>query len=438
MGCSNSQQMSESNKNKSLAKRTPMNKPESFYCFTDEEAEIIQSLLTENKYEPDDYISYMAYINLDEPDTTFKEIITIQTGKKDGQEYSGKFNFVSNIVKGKGLKTNVKINNIPIETIKQKENKSEYDCLEVEIDYNLKKNDNSIMTIELNTNSPIKMIYTDAEVVFICFDFRSPSSTSYFKLNAKCSSWYKYSNISRKPTNKLEEISPLEILLAGKEYEDNNTITFRNKLDKYDLKQDVINMFNTGGMELYSLNYALNSVGLNYGDTNIFGIKDIFNVSMFGECNAKSFIYIIHPIKPNSVLSTNFFLELEQNSLKLIDSKVNNTQGECTASKYGFINIPYSLRCEQFCIIELDYSFELRKIDDEKSQYAYNLCVNHKNLLDKGFYKCEINLRSSEYQIQSNGLFFDDYDEDREITVLRYSGFKFGIPLIMLNLKEPK
>ena len=85
MGCSNSQQMSESNKNKSLAKRTPMNKPESFYCFTDEEAEIIQSLLTENKYEPDDYISYMAYINLDEPDTTFKEIITIQTGKKDGQ-----------------------------------------------------------------------------------------------------------------------------------------------------------------------------------------------------------------------------------------------------------------------------------------------------------------------------------------------------------------
>ena len=57
MGCSNSHQMSESNKDKSLVKRNPMNKPKSYYCFTDEEVEIIQSLLTEKKYELNDYIS---------------------------------------------------------------------------------------------------------------------------------------------------------------------------------------------------------------------------------------------------------------------------------------------------------------------------------------------------------------------------------------------
>ena len=436
MGCSNSHQMSESNKDKSLVKRNPMNKPESFYCFTDEEVEIIQSLLSEKKYEPDDYISYITYINIDDTNTTYKEYATIQTGKKDGQAHSGKFNFQSNIVKGNELTTNVKINNIPIETIKQKENKYESECLEVEIDYNLNENDSSIMTIELNTNSETKMIDTDNYIHFLCFDFRSPAS-SYFKLNAKCSSMFKYSNISRKPKNKLEEISPTEILLAGKEYEDNNTITFRQLFRDYDLNGDVENIYNCDTMELYSLNYALNSVGLNYGNTNIFGIKDIFDiVSISGECKAKSYIYLIYPTEPNTVLSTFFFLDLEQNSLKLIDSKVNNAQQKCDVSSDGEIIIPYNLTDQQFCTVELDYSFNLRKIDDRNSPYDYNLCVKHKNLLDKGFYSCEINLRFSEYQILSNGLYCDDFDKDRETTRLKYKGFKIENPLIMLNLKK--
>ena len=435
MGCSNSHQMSESNKDKSLVKRNPMNKPESFYCFTDEEVEIIQSLLAEHEYEPEHIISYMAYINIDDRNITYKECVTIQTGKKDGQAYSGKFNFESKIVKGNELTTNVKINNIPIETIKQKENKYESDCLEVEIDYNLNENDSSIMTIELNTNSETKMIHTSTDVNFLCFNFRSPAS-SYFKLNAKCSSMFKYSNIYTKPKNKLEEISPTEILLAGKEYEDNNTITFRNQFENYDLKKHDENIYNCDTMELYSLNYALNSVGLKYGDTNIFGIKDIFDVSISGECKAKSYIYLIYPTQPNTVLSTFFFLDLEQNSLKLIDSKVNNAQQKCDVSSDGEIIIYYNLRDQQFCTVELDYSFNLRKIDDKNSPYDYNLCVKHKNLLDKGFYSCEINLRFSEYQILSNGLYCDDFDKDRETTKLKYKGFKIENRLIMLNLKK--
>ena len=432
MGCSNSHQMSESNKDKSLVKRNPMNKPESFYCFTDEEVEIIQSLLSEKKYEPDDYISYMTYINIDDTNTTYKECVTIQTGKKDGQAHSGKFNFQSKMVKGNELTTNVKINNIPIETIKQKENKYESECLEVEIDYNLNENDSSIMTIELNTNSETKMIDTDNYIHFLCFDFRSPAS-SYFKLNTKCSSIIKYSNIYKKPKNKLEEISPMEILLAGKEYEDNNTITFRKQFRDYDLNGDVENIYNCDTMELYSLNYALNSVGLNYGNTNIFGIKDIFDVNISGECKAKSYIYLIYPTKPNTVLSSFFFLDLEQNSLKLINSKVNNAQQKCDVSSDGEIIIPYNLRDQQFCTVELDYSFKLREIVDKNEQY-YNLCVKHKNLLDKGFYSCEINLRFCEYQILSNGLYCDDFDKDRETTKLKYKGFKIENPLIMLNL----
>ena len=435
MGCSNSHQMSESNKDKSLVKRNPMNKPESFYCFTDEEVEIIQSLLAEHEYEPEHIISYMTYINIDDKNITYKECVTIQTGKKDGQAYSGKFNFESKIVKGNELTTNVKINNIPIETIKQKENKYESDCLEVEIDYNLNENDSSIMTIELNTNSETKMIDTDNYIHFLCFDFRSPAS-SYFKLNAKCSSMFKYSNISGKTKNKLEEISPMEILIAGKEYEDNNTITFRKQFADYDLNGDVENIYNCDTMELYSLNYALNSVGLNYGNTNIFGIKDIFDVSISGECKAKSYIYLIYPTKPNTVLSSFFFLDLEQNSLKLINSKVNNAQQKCDVSSDGEIIIPYNLRDQQFCTVELDYSFNLRKIDDKNSPYDYNLCVKHKNLLDKGFYSCEINLRFCEYQILSNGLYCDDFDKDRETTKLKYKGFKIENRLIMLNLKK--
>ena len=82
MGCSNSHQMSESNKDKSLVKRNPMNKPESFYCFTDEEVEIIQSLLAEHEYEPEQIISYMTYINIDDKNITYKECVTIQTEKK--------------------------------------------------------------------------------------------------------------------------------------------------------------------------------------------------------------------------------------------------------------------------------------------------------------------------------------------------------------------
>jgi len=167
MGCSNSHQMSESNKDKSLVKRNPMNKPESFYCFTDEEVEIIQSLLSEKKYEPDDYISYMTYINIDDTNTTYKECVTIQTGKKDGQAHSGKFNFQSKMVKGNELTTNVKINNIPIETIKRNENIAEDEDSEIEIDYNLNENDSSIMTIELNTNSETKMIDTDNYIHFL-------------------------------------------------------------------------------------------------------------------------------------------------------------------------------------------------------------------------------------------------------------------------------
>ena len=117
MGSSSSNQISESNKDKSSVKRNPMNKPKSYYCFTDEEVEIIQSLLTEKKYELNDYISYMAYVDIDEKNITCKEYATVLTPKKDGQAYSGRITIYSQILKGKVLTTNVKINNIPIETI---------------------------------------------------------------------------------------------------------------------------------------------------------------------------------------------------------------------------------------------------------------------------------------------------------------------------------
>ena len=338
-------------------------------------------------------------------------------------------------MKGKELTTNVKINNIPIETIKQKENKFEYDCLEIEIDYNLNENDNSIMTIELNTNSVTKMIHTSTDVNFLCFNFKSPSGSSYFKLNAKCSQWFKYSNIYKKPKNKLEEISPIEILLAGKEYEYDNRITFRKQFEYYHLEQSFENYYNRDETELCNLDYAINSVGLSYGVENIFGIKDIFDISEDGECNAKSFIYFIHPIKSFVDISPEFYLKLEQYSLKLIDSKINNTQEKCYVEN-GEIIIPYNLICQQFCTVELDYSFSLREIDDEKSQYQYNLCVNHKNLLDKGFYSCEINLDSLDCQILSDGLYIDNFDKFSKTTKLIFKGFKFRNPLIMLNLKE--
>ena len=106
---------------------------------------------------------------------------------------------------------------------------------------------------------------------------------------------------------------------------------------------------------------------------------------------------------------------------------------------FDLINIYFHLKNEQFCVVELDYTFELKKISDINPKFDYNLCINHKNLLIGGFYSCEINMEYQDmFEIKSNGLFIDKVDKNDNSMKLRYKGFKTGNPLVMLNLPYGK
>ena len=114
--------------------------------------------MNKNEYNPDDVISYMATIEIDIDNINYTEFLTIQTAKKEGENYSRTYKYKSNLVKGKDLKPYIFINKNLIESQKVEENGNEDEILEVEMNYNLKENNNSIITFEIITNSSAKII----------------------------------------------------------------------------------------------------------------------------------------------------------------------------------------------------------------------------------------------------------------------------------------
>lgn len=287
------------------------------------------------------------------------------------------------------------------------------------------------------------MIQAEYEVYFLVIYFSS-FSNSFFKLDVKCSDEFYFSNIGYNTKNKFEVITKRELILSGIEYE-TNSFHFRydNGQIGYVFNDNMKYFYNCDKEELLSLQIAANSVGLIYLDKNIFGIKDIYNISPTRECEVKTIIYLIYPTKTNSNTSANFFFELEQNSVQLIKSKINNVEEERTKvinlGDFDAINVYISLKNEQFCTVELDYKFKLKDIRDTNPKFYYNLCINHKNLLIGGFYSCEINLECEDMlEFKSNGLFIDTVDKYNNDMRLRYKGFKTANPLVMLNLPDGK
>lgn len=388
MGCSNSITLSGTNQRKNIivqeqeVEEVKEERPNSFHGFSEEEVNIVQNLLNKDKYEPDDVIGYKATIEFNSANMYYKEYLIVQTGKKDGQKYSGKYKFKSKIVKGNNLKSHIFINKTPIDSIKVKTNKYDYEDLEIEIDYNLNENDNSIITILIDTDSKTEMIQAEYEVYFLVIYFSS-FSNSFFKLDVKCSDEFYFSNIGYNTKNKFEVITKRELILSGIEYE-TNSFHFRydNGQIGYVFNDNMKYFYNCDKEELLSLQIAANSVGLIYLDKNIFGIKDIYNISPTRECEVKTIIYLIYPTKTNSNTSANFFFELEQNSVQLIKSKINNVEEERTKvinlGDFDAINVYISLKNEQFCTVELDYKFKLKDIRDTNPKFYYNLCINIK------------------------------------------------------------
>ena len=449
MGCSNSATINEPDQSKNISEQVvePEVKKEkksiSFMGFSEEESEIVQSLLSKNKCEPNDVIGYKAELEFDAANSYYNEYLIVQTGKKKGQKYSGTFKFISKIVKGKYLKPYVFLNKTEVESKRVKENKYDYEQLEIEMDYELDEDESSIITIKIMTDTRTKLILTENEIYFVVIYFSSYSK-SFFKINVKWSQEFYFSNTGSKPTNKFELISKQELLLSGTEYE-GNSFHFRYDYGQegYIFNKKMKYFYDCDQEELHNLELAANSVGLIYLDVNIIGIKDIFNILSTGECQAKTFIYLIHPTQRNTDTSANFFFELEQNSVQLIKSKVNNEDDDRSKvinfGSFDAINVYFRLNNEQFCVVELDYTFKLKNISDTDSKFGYNLCVNHKNLLSGGFYSCEINMEYEEnLEIKSKDLFVDTADKNNNSMKLRYKGFKKGNPLVMLNLPYEK
>ena len=442
MGCSHYITIQEPNQSKNIVEQEVKEEsPISFYGFSKEEVETVQSLLSKNKYGPNEVIGYKAEIEFDAANSYYTEYLIVQTAKEDGKKYSGKYKFKSNIARGQYMNLHAFLNKTQIDSKKAKANK--YDYLEIEMDYNLNENDSSIITISVMTDIRTELILTAYEVYFVVIYFSSYDK-SFFKLNIKWSEQFYFSNTRKEIKNKLEFISKQELILSGTEYlADSFHFRYDYGQRGYELDNNMKYFNNCDAEELLSLQIAANSVGLIYQDVNIFGIKDIFDISSTRECGAKTFIYLIYPTERNTYSSANFFFELEQNSIELIQSKINNEENDrCKVQnlgKFDIINVYFGLKNEQFCVVELDYTFELKDIRDTNPNFGYNLCVNHKNLLIGGFYSCEIKMEHQNMiEIKSNGLFIDTIDEKDYTMKLKYKGFKTTNPLVMLNLPDGK
>ena len=108
-----------------------------------------------------------------------------------------------------------------IESKRVKQNKNDYDNLEVEIDYILNKSDRSIITIKIMTDAKPKLTQTDNEVYFLVIYFKSYDK-SFLNLNVKWSEEFYFSNSGHATKNKFELISKQELNLIGTEYEENS------------------------------------------------------------------------------------------------------------------------------------------------------------------------------------------------------------------------
>ena len=155
----------------------------------------------------------------------------------------------------------------------------------------------------------------------------SSYSNSFLKLNVKCTEDFYFSNIGHAPKNKFELISKTELVLSGTEYV-GNSFHFRYDCGHsgYELNSNMKYFYNCDEAELRNLQIAANLVGLIYLDSNIFGIKDFFDIYPNRECKAKTIIYLSYPTENQTYTSTNFFFELEQNSVQLTKSKINNAE----------------------------------------------------------------------------------------------------------------
>ena len=395
-------------------------KPNYLYCYSEEEIGIIQNLLKEKTFQKDQIIFNKVSINIDKDFSSYKEYLTIQTEKIKGQKYSGKYSFTSSVVLvQKKVLSTVKINNNSIETIK---NKPTTDYQKIEIEYNLSENDNSIITLEINS-----LIETKINSNLLSINFSH--SGSFFKLNIKTSEDFCYSNISRKTENIFKKISDQEIVLSGNNREHYLNITFKYKEGKFKLSKNMKYFYYCNEDEIRDMETALNSVKLKDFDVNIFAIKDIYNIKN-EKVTAKTYMTFIYPNNQHTTICANFFFKVKPgNNLEYISSKQNNEKEiKAKLETWNAFNMRFILEDELFCTIELDYSFSLRNVGGRN----LSLEVDHNEmLLDKGFYECLIHYEMDNLK-EIKQLSEIDYDKNDPIYKYKKKCFKNRFSNVML------
>lgn len=362
-----------------------------YYCYTQKEISQIENLLKKRTYENNEIIFYKAFIKIiDNNYTQYTEFLTIQTDKIDGKEYSSEYEFISNTIRGEVEKCTLKINN---KNITNFQIPSSFHNFYVKTTYNLEENESSIVTFELNAK--VKT-FISLYLTRINFFFKGQA----FSFRIKFSNYFSFSHIYPKPKNNFNIISYQEILFTGKQLE--NEIIFIFKMNGKDIEilKDDKSFYYCDDDEIKELKLSLNSMKLNFDEINIFGVKEIYNISK-GICTVKTYITFIKPRDLSLNDSGNFLYYIgEKKDLKIISLKQDNQNKEFKLSN-GSLDLSYDYcKLEYFSTFEVDYSFSLV---DENNKLEYIIPIGNKDISEGAYYQFFIKYDEKEI----NDFFFE-------------------------------
>ena len=148
------------------------------YCYSQEEKEKINLLLKEKKYKNNEIIFYKGIIQINKDFSYYKEILTIQTDKKEGEEYNSYYEFITATINEKVISYTVKKNN---DDLYDFEETTTYPRrFSVKISYNLSSSDNSIVSFEINSKVETRIVCTLTRIHMTSLIFNMPFALKIF------------------------------------------------------------------------------------------------------------------------------------------------------------------------------------------------------------------------------------------------------------------
>ena len=385
------------------------------YCYTEEEINKINQILKEKTFENNEIIFHKAIIEINKDFTNCTEFVTIQTYKKDGYKYNASYYLTSGTIIDDVKTYSMKVNN---KRIYQIESKSRYSdqLFSVFCSYSLKPEDNSIVTIESNVKIETKLFLMS--IARVNFNIYNTS----FSFIIKISDEFNYICPNVDPINKLKVISKNEIILEGNKNERNLNFGFKLKNNIILPRNNKAFYFCKNEEEIINLEKALNSIELKFNELIILSVKDYYEIKG-GICYVKSFITFFKVHEDNTLFSSNYFFDLDEyDDLKCINGKGNNQQEKISNSnmrdKLEFdINL---LKNEYFYTVEYDYSFKLRKQNDN----IYIIIIGHNQIEENGYFQLYVKYDKKEIQFSGLSREADFYRNDKEYNFILHNTYK--------------